>query len=150
MNNTTVEQICNELDKLSVDDKTIAVMISEVAPNFTSDFVNDEYEKIKLARERSLPTYRSEYRVIKTLIRQRNLLIAYIKKHPQDFPDEHALLCNLVPVSELLSAALKTVLDIFEYEKDIAGAVEDFEKVYVKNLKDFQREVTVKVKFEEF
>ena len=142
MNNTTVEQICNELDKLSVDEH-FRVMILKVAPNFTSDFVNDEYEKIKLARERSLPTYRSEYRVIKTLIRQRNLLIAHIKKQSAD-----RLLCNLVPVSELLSTALKTVSDIFEYEKDITNAVEDFEKFYVN--KNPQREVTVKVKFEEF
>ena len=112
MNNEIVSAIAIELDRLNNSDD-FKLMIQDVTgvdehsrlPIFSSDYLNYEYDKIKFARDKLFPTYKSEYRTIKTLIRPWNELIYYIDT---TYPDEikERLNTQLVKISELSTSFL--------------------------------------------
>ena len=141
MNNTNVEEMKIELERLNRIPE-----ISEIASlenlqfpmkEFNQEWLHDEYQKITRARDKNYPTYRSEYRVIKTLIRQRNELIYYIGK---TYPDETVKRVNteLVKISTLLTSTLKSISEIFEKEKSINDAANKYEREDVNvNAKHF-------------
>jgi hypothetical protein len=120
MNNENVESIKIELEKLSKIDK-IASVNNKI---FTADYLHSEYQKILSAKEKNYPTYRSEYRVIKTLIRQRNLIIYKLRNHPD-------ILKEFIVISRLLTSLLKSIGDIFSTEKDIDSLADEFDKKWV-------------------
>ena len=79
MNNKIVEEIKIEFER-----------VSQFHSNklFTVEYLEHEYQKIVSAREIEYPTYRSEYRVIKTLIQQRNQTIYQLQKSEDGNPKE--------------------------------------------------------------
>ena len=145
MNNETVEEMKIELDRLNsiaeIQNIITATAVTSSATTTTSntattsycnmsDFnsatLQREYHKIASAREKNYPTYRSEYRVIKTLIRQRNELIYQISRtYPRDVVVQ--LNTELIKISTLLTATLKSIGEIFEREKMINDLVNSFE-----------------------
>jgi len=106
--------------------KAVAVATYSNMSDFNSATLQREYQKIVSAREKNYPTYCSEYRVIKTLIRQRNELIYQISKI---YPDEivQRLNTELIKISKLLTATLKSISEIFEQEKLISDVARRFE-----------------------
>ena len=136
MNNENVSAITTELDRLNNYDK-LALIIKDVTGTdehsrmqiFSSDFVEHEYEKIKRAREKSFPTHRSEYRVIKTIINELAKLIHYIDKS-HGYEDE--LYPQLRPIDTLLESARKEISKVFNKEKEISDSVNKFRILDVK------------------
>ena len=124
MNNSVVEEIKLELEKLS----QIPVITSMNNKLFTADYLEREYQKISSARDKDYPTYRSEYRVIKTLIRQRNQIIYQLSKLQSEHPD---ILKEFIVISRLLTSLLKSIGDIFSTEKDIDSLADEFDKKWV-------------------
>ena len=97
MNNRKVAEMKIELEKLNRIEE-IAFIVPLEFKEFTADFLQQEYQKITAARDKLYPTYKSEYRVIKTLIRLRNQLIYYIDtSYPDDRVQEIKL--ELVQIS---------------------------------------------------
>ena len=121
MNNHVVADIKLELVKLSQHEE-IAIIINNSAKNFTVDYLDREYQKIVSAQEKDYPTYRSEYRVIKTLDRQRKLIIYHLTKSRNE-----ALLNEMIGISRLLKPLLKTIGEMFSLEEEISNAAKDFD-----------------------
>jgi lysine/ornithine N-monooxygenase len=90
MNNENVERIKIELEKLSNIDK-ISSMKNKL---FTVDYLEYEYHKIVSAKEKNNSTHKSEYRVIKTLIRQRNQMLYELRDCPDILKNLFLFLCN--------------------------------------------------------
>ena len=82
MNNSNVEEIkavlenFNKCDEIVASKSKIFMENNKLMNEFTPEYLDREYQKIVSAREKSYSTYRSEYRVIKTLITKRNELIS--------------------------------------------------------------------------
>ena len=133
MNNEIVSAITTELDRLNNSDD-FALMIKDVTGTddhsrmqiFSSDFLYHEYGKIKFAREKSFPTHRSEYRVIKTIINELAKLIHYIDK---SHGCEDELYPQLRPIDTLLESARKEISKIFNKEKEISDSVNKFKSL---------------------
>ena len=125
MNNSVVGELKIELEKFS----QIPVIASMNEKLFTADYLEREYQQIVSAREKDYPTYRSEYRVIKTLIRQRNQIIYQLGKiggeHPKDFA-----LKKFIVISKLLKSLLKSIGEVFSTEESIASAADEFDKTW--------------------
>ena len=120
MNNHVVADLKLELEKLSHREE-IADIISIHAKNFTVDYLDREYHKIVSARERDYPTYRSEYRIIKTLDRQRQLVIYHLVK------SNSPLVVEMAGISRILASLLKSIGEIFSIEEEIYNTVKDFD-----------------------
>ena len=117
MNNENIERIKIELEKLSKIDK-----ISSINNKlFTVDYLEYEYDQIVSARRKNYPTYKSEYRVIKTLIRQRNQLLYDLRSCPE-------IVKEFVPISAILNPLLKSIGEIFSTEKEIINLADEFDK----------------------
>ena len=126
MNNHVVADIKLELVKLSQREE-IANIISEHAKNFTVDYLDREYQKIVSAKEKDYPTYRSEYRVIKTLDRQRKLIIYHLVKNSKNFPRNEALLHEMIGISRIIKPLLESIGEIFSLEEEISNVANDFD-----------------------
>ena len=120
MNNHVVADLKLELEKLSRIEE-IADIISIHAKNLTVDYLDREYRKIVSARERDYPTYRSEYRIIKTLDRQRQLVIYHLVK------SNSQLVVEMAGISKILASLLKSIGEIFSIEEEIYNTVKDFD-----------------------
>ena len=122
------EEIKIELDRLNCIPE-VAEIASLDMKEFNSEWFHDEYQKIVRARDKRFPTYRSEYRVIMTLLRQRNELLYYFNK---TYSDERVLEINaeFVKISKLLNSIMKMISDIFEKEKKINNVVKRFEESF--------------------
>ena len=116
MNNQIIDEIKTELDR-----------VSQFHNNklFTVEYLDDEYQNISSAREKEYPTYRSEYRVAKTLIRARNEIIYNLQK------SSHESLKEFITVSKLLKQKLKSIGDICSEEKLINDAAYEYDKTYL-------------------
>ena len=121
MNNQIVEEIKIELEKLP----QIPMITSMNNTLFTAEYLEHEYQKITLAREKDYPTYRSEYRVIKTLIRQRNQIIYQLRDN-KEFP-----IIEFLTISKLLKSLLKSIGEVFSTEQNISSAADEFDNHFV-------------------
>ena len=125
MNNNVVAEIKVELVKLAQYEE-IANIISSSAKNFTTDYLDRDYQKIVSAREKDFPTYRSEYRVIKTLDRQRKLIIYHLTKSRNE-----VLLNEMINISGLLKPLLRTIGEMFSFEEEVSGIAKDFDNAFL-------------------
>jgi hypothetical protein len=95
MNDENINQLCAELDKLKdyIGDNKV----------LTSDYLEHEYEGVVSMRDLGKPSYRNEYRIIKTIIDARTkVLIRYKDKLPL-----------FVPASKIIKSIEEQLKDIY-------------------------------------
>ena len=136
MNSEIVRAIVTEIEQLRNDDDTsgIALIIRDVTdPAFFSVcYVDNEYAAIQRAQSNSLPTYRSQYRVVKILQRELTSVIRYIDK---SHGDEARLYPKLAPLWNILNDVKKDLSRYFDEERQTNDVIMKFNAMTMKTPK---------------